>query len=870
MLSSMPNFWQVAQSKVSMTQTTSMVVMTIRDSNFFQQLKLINMKKYLFSALALPLLFACSSEDFDEKVVSNDQFGGIAKVDATFSMDEAFTRFDGGVWTTEEGDLWGFAWMGGVGGVGIDGKAYQNHNLIQTSGIFTPQTSIYVGKYYIYRPYDKTTVSPQAINFKSLEEQPLAEGYESAKQAWKDLAKTAINIGDCWTDVTATGHTIGTDPTVWDKAGIKEHYKIYAAMFSNQTGLDLTYKKNNPKFASAQTINGATDINYTIAKNTEVGSADIYEATVDLDGQAKSFTYAPTVSPNGTSHSGTYWANKKNLGATEGFTFTDDVITLTPADAKNGLSTGADGSEGWFWFNSLPVTAGSGALTTAVQTVFTTSYGVVTVNSTVKDCAYVFDKYNTSATSAEWIKLDNADKSNTTPKQWNLASTSHNTFINQYGNHKGKYALTVDFSTGVMNNMHIKSDAHLQKLLKFYIASGKTETVTLNLDEASATDNTFKISKISIALLQTINKSATKVLVQACGTHGTPKIIVTQDGQAEIGLADKKEVPALDKVFAAATDVYLSSDCEWTWKGGDDGTKKLTVDANVTSLTNEGALTVNATNVQLSTAAPLANAAGATMNITKVTTIKNALTNLGTINVGAADNTAAELRAYGIEIKNDATALNAFGTINNYGVVGVTAGTGGSFNNYGLIDMMNDGAITLLSSNELNANTAPDGPFKTPFVAATNMMGTVVLPEGNPTAIVSVANTDETGFIKYNWTAATYSHDTRNVKYNTLVISNDITFQGSTWNPASEIKFIEFNGTRTQVVNPTGDGILPNLRGVIVNAGKSIIIEKTNELVCSDGAFLGAGATVYKGGIFNYVSTNNYLGTWSTDQIIEY
>ena len=70
------------------------------------------MKKYLYSALALPLLFACSSENFDEKVISNDQFAGIEKVDAEFSM-EGTTRFDGGVWNTEEGDLWGFAWLGG-------------------------------------------------------------------------------------------------------------------------------------------------------------------------------------------------------------------------------------------------------------------------------------------------------------------------------------------------------------------------------------------------------------------------------------------------------------------------------------------------------------------------------------------------------------------------------------------------------------------------------------------------------------------------------------------------------------------------------------------------------------------------------------
>ena len=160
------------------------------------------------------------------------------------------------------------------------------------------------------------------------------------------------------------------------------------------------------------------------------------------------------------------------------------------------------------------------------------------------------------------------------------------------------------------------------------------------------------------------------------------------------------------------------------------------------------------------------------MNITKVTTVKNALTNLGTINVGDENNTAAELRAYGVEIKNDATSLTACGEIYNYGVVGVTAGTtpAGKFNNYGYINMKNNDAITLLTSNEIGGN------FNAAFAAGTNMMGTVVLPESNPYALVSVSNTAETGFIKYNWTATTYAKPAGNVKYNTIVVSSDITF----------------------------------------------------------------------------------------------
>lgn len=825
------------------------------------------MKKYLYGALALPLLFACSSDDLlDKEVISNDQFAGIEKVDATFTMadmdDSGRTRFDGGVWTPEEDDVWGFAWEGDGTVVPVGtGVAKQNHNLIQTNGIFTPQTSIYVGDYFLYRPYDETTVSPQAINFNSLVNQPLEEGYASSTKGWKDLAKTAINIGDKWTNVTPGGWT-DLAGNKWDEAGIKKHYKIYAAMFSNQTGLDLTYVKNNPTFAAAATITGATDINYPIAAGTEVGSADIYEATVDLDGAAKSFTYAPTAEPNGAAHSGTYWEDQSNLGAGQGFTFTDDVITLTPADAVNGLSTGDNGSKGWFWFNSLPVTAGNGALGTAVQAVFTSSYGVVTVNSTVGACAWAFEKYNPADANPQWIQLAAADAAATptTPATWNLAG-AHNTFINQYGNHKGKYALTVDFSAGVMDGMHIKNDTHLQKLLKYYIASGKVENVSLNLDGASATDKTFKISKNSIALLQTINAGGIKVSVHACATHNNPvKIIVTQDGSD-----GKTEVPDLNNVFDAATDVYLASNTTWTWKERTaPAANVVTVDANVASLTNEGNLTVNASNIELSVGGlTITNAKDATMTLTKTTTVKTALTNLGTINVPAG----TELRAYDVEIKNDATSLTDYGVINNAGVVGVTYATAGTVNNYGKIIMENSDAITLLTSNQTAA-----GNFDNAFNAGTNKLGTVVLPAGQPNALVSVSNGAETGFIEYTWTGGT-TYDTPNggiVKYNTIIVSDNIAFTTA----ENEIRYIKFEGVKKTVTNSTNAN-LPNLKGIIIKDNCSIIIEKSNTISCSEGSHLGTGAAIYNGGSFTPGNTNivgktvtDYLGTWNTDQIV--
>lgn len=873
------------------------------------------MKKYLYSALALPLLFACSSDDLIEKeMISNDQFAGVEKVNATFYMDEerAGTRMDKTGWTLENGDLYGFAWLTDAHAVPdgetpyaplvtIDGNAYQNHNLIQTNGRFEPQTSIYVGKYYIYRPYDSLTVSPKAIDFKSLEKQPLADGFASTTQAWKDLAKSAIIIGDKWTEILPQGRNYkksdgSADATVWDQPGIGKPYKVFAAVFSNQTGLELAYQNNNVAApASGLHFAGATDIDNTIAAGTKIGAADIYEATVQLEGAAKSFAYAPTTEPNtGTYpqtvggktvyHNGEFWADKENLGAGEGFTFTAGAVTLkAPKEAENGISTDKADNKGWFWFNSLPVTLGNGAATSTVDVVLTTSYGTVTVEKdyvahtkyTVADCAKAL---NIESGKAVWHPLAAAKDDSKTPTVWAVAGTDagKETFINQYGNHKGKYELTVDFSKGVMNGMHIKNDAHLQKLLKYYLASGKTETgAVLNLDGDA--NKEFKISKISIALLQTIGG---KVKVQACGTHNNPvKIIVTQDDQATLGLADKKEVPALNNVFAVATDVYLAKNTEWTWTEGAAAEGKipggeLTIDDKVKSITNEGTLTVNATNVQLSVAdVKIFNAEGATMNITKVTTVKNTLHNYGTLNVGSAENTKAELRAYGPKwIVNNATSLTKHGVINNYGVVGVTAGTSGQFNNYGLINMMNNDAITLLTSNEKGTT-----PFKNKFDASSNKMGTVVLPTGNPYAIVSVSNKAENGFIKYNWTAATYAHDPGNVKYNTIVVSGNIEFTGD--KEATEIQFIEFNNTnRALVVNPAAANKLTELKGIIVNDKSSIVIEKTNVINCKDGAFLGEDATVYKGGAFTvaggkFVSPTNtkmYLGEWSLDQIVEY
>lgn len=878
------------------------------------------MKKYLFSALALPLLFACSSDDLIEKeVASNDPYPGIEKVNATFYMDEGpVTRMDGPKgWEIEKDDLFGFAWMTdkyeameGEAKVPVTGAAFQNHNLIVTNGRFEPQTSIYVGKYYFYRPYDYETTSPQEINFNSLIEQPMKEGYPSGKEtseytAWKQLAKTAIIIADKWTDIDPDGREYAGSTETWDQPGIKKPYKVFPSFFSNQTGLDLTYKKNNPTFKADKNVKGATDIDYNLLAGSSAGAADIYGATVQLAGAANAFTYGPEEEPNADEHDGAFWADK-DKAEVDGFNFGEAAPIVLTAPAGAPIETGAEGSKGWFWFNSLPVTGGDAAsANTTVVTTIATSYGTVTIGGddvNLGNVAYEFYNFgNDEHPDYHWVKL--GDEDHIIPGagiyEWDIAD--HNTFVNQFGNHKGKYSLTVDFSTAVMD-IHIVDDTHLQKYLKFYMASGKQDAVELVLDGDA--DKEFKLSKLSIALLQTINRGAdNKVLVKACEDHNAPangkvKIVVTQDGQGDLNpsLAAKKEVPTLNDVFAEPTPVFLAA-IDWTWGGeyvgepGDDD-EALTIDEGVASLTNLGTITVNATNIELSeiegdVQPTIYNAVGATMNITKVTTVKSTLNNLGTINVPA--NT--ELRAYGIDITNDAKTMlspndiitktvpanGEVGVINNAGVVGVSEGTEGQFLNYGgVIFMQTDDAITLLTSNELKA-AAAESAFGTPFDPETNKMGVVVLPQtpNGKYAIVSVQNKPETGFITYDWTDPIYEHDSGNVKYNTIVVSNDITFQGE--DRATEIQFIMFNSTKKKVVNPGNPETasrLSKLKGIIVNDNCSFILEKTNRLRCLVGAYVGDKAAIYKGGVLDWNGNadveTNYFGTWTLDQIVAY
>ena len=190
-------------------------------------------KKLIFAMGLTAMMVACSSEDVLTDVQNSqesDLFAGIEKVDAQFNMG-AESRL-ATEWGLEVGDRVGFAWLKDYDGVLTQtGAAYQNHPLNAVSeSTLRPETSIYVGEYFTYYPYDESVVSIDNINFAIPAKQDLL-------MTWNAMAKNAIFISPKWTSVSYSIYDDG-------EPGISKSFKIYPAQFSNGARLNLDYKNN--------------------------------------------------------------------------------------------------------------------------------------------------------------------------------------------------------------------------------------------------------------------------------------------------------------------------------------------------------------------------------------------------------------------------------------------------------------------------------------------------------------------------------------------------------------------------------------------------------------------------------------------------
>lgn len=808
-------------------------------------------KKNLLVAVALPLFVAaCSSEDVLVESQSNNQYDGIAKVDAKFNLGETESRL-ATQWGIEAGkDILGFAWLGVNNGqgasVGMNGLAYQNHPLFAaTAGSFQPETSIYVGKYYTYHPYDYNTKSVKAVDF-TVEKQDMLSTYN-------DLAKTSIWISPKWTNVTLEGNVYGDD-----KAGVDQTFNIYPRQFSNYANLFMTYFNNDP-------ITGAPEI-----KSIKVSYLDESGNVISIN----KFAYAPTEEEyTGTvSAADNFWSNYTMIDGTfnastgtrattpesvNGVTASVGAIALTPATEYI-----ATGESYRVRYNALPA-IGEVSAKTVLKVEIETTYGKITYPSNETELAD--NKKMTLDLIAKTQKADGtfSDFFDGEKKDGVLVGVdAHESFV-QRPYKTGRFDFSVDFFDAVMDGMHVEDNAQLMKMLTFYktyktpaYMGGKYVERGVDLYLDADANGEFKISKKALALVQEINGNAGTGNIAlhpcdlTCGENVVaPKIVVFNEADAED--ENYKEVPTFGAIFGSNVDIYLD-DQAWTWNSND---KKNT--GRVKTIFNRGDLEINATTVNaghtsLTIFKGIENTAAATITVKSVANVKIDLVNKGGISVKPN----AELLAYNSIITNEATSLTAFGQIDNDGVIGVVENTTGEVHNYGYIH--NDAAAkTYITTNETEG-----ADFKAAW-SSTNKIGTIMLTDKFDN--VSVKNATKHGFIKYAWDGgATYVTPTpvEDVKYNYLIVKENLEFIDD----EEEIKFLEIANTGKEIVlrsNKDNDFANQVLRGFVMQAGAKVNI-KTKNKIQAEAAYI-TGSRVYVGGEFIYNKLTSYLGGNSTD-----
>ena len=101
-----------------------------------------------------------------------------------------------------------------------------------------------------------------------------------------------------------------------------------------------------------------------------------------------------------------------------------------------------------------------------VNIVINTTYGCITITKPVNEIAYTLFTKNNATTS-----MDQPDGVTTDKTGANLPDGKFFTFAESFVQVLGKngeFRTEVDFSTAVMNGMHVKDNDHLLQLLRYY------------------------------------------------------------------------------------------------------------------------------------------------------------------------------------------------------------------------------------------------------------------------------------------------------------------------------------------------------------------------------------------------------------------
>jgi hypothetical protein len=430
-----------------------------------------------------------------------------------------------------------------------------------------------------------------------------------------------------------------------------------------------------------------------------------------------------------------------------------------------------------------------------------------------------------------------------------------------------------------MNALHVKSDKHLRDAVLVHEKMG-LPTTFVQLD-GDATNHEFEISQKTIKLINDFNaaedaKAAADpgyipnyFFVVPCSVIGEEcqKIVIT--GASDI--ANVQDIAFIQPGYPCTVELKKGE----TWKWSTTGTVQVQPWA-IGKIINAGTFVTDA-DARYKTEymgtqynVPFEN--NGTWNITGGTLYPEFnVTNNGTINIASG----AQYRQSGFTdgsatptvCKNDATAKpkrfggndTKIGKVVNKGVFATV--TGGSINNYALIEHAADDAKTYITTNQIGAG------FGSAFNKNTNKIGQINLTYANRNEdnISISAGVGAQGFVSVTVTTADAPANkeldvaTVGTWVNYVIIKSGIEKIVSV---STQVKFIEFNAGNTEIAWDLTPTPTATYTGLMVLSPVNIKLGTTINVTGS--TYLGKD--MYVGGTFNNAGWSGYFGDTSGNE----
>lgn len=868
-------------------------------------------KKFLFAALSLAALTACTNDDFEKQQIAVDESSPV-KFEV---INNAFTRasMDGNtvVWSATDGDLFTLYHGAGAPADGANLAApYQNatYKANATDGspasLSTP-SMILQGSAIMVWPVDTTfraTIPANKLTIKIPVDQPA--DVENQIPYVSDL----INIGAY----------VPKDPdlpaTYTNKAGYDRVYPIYMRPMASQLNLKTDYAGTDATIAQLYEDGSDGLTGEDAVKPIEVESMELL--TTAGGGGEDFTTEIPLKFAAKTAADNTRWNAAVSNNAWSHVT-QFDVAGIAAGGKTDKLTTEALTAENKGGkFLILPQAGIAGGLDNA-GVVVNTIYGKVVIAAPGDHATkYTAGEYNDAwyrflpapavanaeekaSSATPEASGDNAGLYKTVAQNLSLGMQQTINYMSTYVRNSATSVVNTE-PIGValnryvvvrlnhldMSDLHIDNDKQLRDAARVWKKMGLTAvTVYLDgedLDGDGVSD--FVITQKTIEVINTLNAGGLGFTVKPCRKAGEicDRIVITGSDYKQ----DVQNIAFIQPNGLFQADVVLANEGTtkpWKW----NGTVRVS-DAGVNQIINEGTME-NAATATLKTGEngtpmvqnniPFVNAKGATWNI-KAPAILNVqfdVTNEGTVNIAKGAQYRQDGQAFNTIFVNEAYDLPSrfggddaeIGVVNNSGVFATVAPSGkkAEIDNFGLIEHADKDAKTFITHNQTYTPVyAANADFTSIFdatVGSENKMGRINLPYSNKDEDnVSISAALNQGFVSVTIdgeVTGTLTNTALGNKVNYVIIKSGVTNVAS----LAQVDYLEINSPGTEiawsVAAPSAFVGLMVLSDVNIKLGTTVQV--------FDGTTPGTGAVylgadMYVGGELNN-GTALTLPSWS-------